>query len=105
MADCKFDDGLENNRKHRFRYSLNKMRVFSKNVLQLVSINSLTFSPFINMHYISLITLAAVIPAALSRPIQSASDSLTIRDVGNEVIEARSVDVSDILKKRDYDNV
>jgi len=50
------------------------------------------------MHLISFIALAAVIPAALSHPVPSAS--LTTRDAGNEVIEPRSVDISNVLQGR-----
>ena len=47
------------------------------------------------MHYISLIALAAVIPAALSYPVSSDPlTALTARDAG---YEARSVDLSDTL--------
>jgi hypothetical protein len=47
------------------------------------------------MHYISLIALAAVIPAGLSHPVLSQADAITARNVGNEVVEARSADFSD----------
>ena len=54
------------------------------------------------MHLISFIALAAVIPAALSHPVPS--DSLTTREAGNEVIEPRSVDISNVLQGRDSES-
>ena len=55
------------------------------------------------MHFISLIALAAVIPAVLSRPIPSGS--LTTHDAGSNVAEVRSVNVSGPLRERDYDGM
>ena len=56
-----------------------------------------------NMHLTSLVTLARAIPIVLlCRPILS--NSLTVRDTRNGVLEARrSVDFSDTLQERDYD--
>lgn len=56
------------------------------------------------MHMLSLIILAAVIPAALSHPVLS--NSLIPWNAGNQVAETRSVDVPSILEKRgQYDEM